>query len=420
VRFLRRLPLAILVAVLVVAAFSTGLAFLFFLVYLGLAVIGGSYLVARLGLADLEAGYALNRLHAHVGEVLRATYTVRSTSRIPKLWLEVRNPSTLPIPIPGRAFSLGPRGERSWIAKVPLARRGHFRVDPVEIRTGDPFGFFEANASVGGEQALVVYPRLEPIPRWRLQAVSMDGSRSRPVRTQQATPLATSVRAYAPGDGFNRIHWPSTARTGDILVKEFDLEQTADVWIVLDLQQSVQVGSGDDGTVEVGVRVAAAIAERAIEENRAVALTATGSRVTVLPPDRGPRQRQKILQILAAVEGDGTTPLAEALVAGLPMLRRGMSMIVITPATEPSWVRPLAMLRPRGVGCQVVWLDPPSYARRATELAGRAPGAAGAAADPAIAELEAAARNTRYQLAEFALAVYSVPPATPLSEVLVG
>ncbi|HYN47883.1 MAG TPA: DUF58 domain-containing protein, partial [Candidatus Nanopelagicales bacterium] len=367
---LRRLPFLIVATALVVAAFSTGAPFLFFLVYLGLAVLGGSYLVTRFGLSDLEAGYAVNQLHAHVGEVLRATYTLRSTSRVPKLWLEVHNPSTLPVPLPGRVISLGPHGERSWIAKVPLGRRGHFRVDPLQIRTGDPFGFFEASASVGHGLTLVVYPRLEPIPRWRLQAVSLEGSRSTPVRTQQTTPLATSVRPYAPGDGFNRIHWPSTARTGEIRVKEFDLEQTADVWIILDLQRAAQVGAGDAGTVEVGVRAAAAIAERAIEENRAVALTTTGSRVTVLPPDRGPRQRQKILQLLAAVDGDGSTPLVETLVAGLPLLRRGMSAIVVTSSTEPGWVRPLATLRPRGIGCQVIWLDPAVFARRAAETAG--------------------------------------------------
>jgi uncharacterized protein (DUF58 family) len=416
-QLLRRLPFLIVATALVVAAFSTGAPFLFFLVYLGLVVLGGSYLVTRFGLTDLEAGYAVNQLQAHVGEVLRATYTLRTTSRIPKLWLEVHNPSTLPVPLPGRAISLRPRGERSWIAKVPLTRRGHFRIDPLQIRTGDPLGFFEASATVGHGLTLVVYPRLEPIPRWRLQAVSLEGSRSTPVRTQQTTPLATSVRPYAPGDGFNRIHWPSTARMGEIQVKEFDLEQTADVWLVLDLHRAVQVGSGDDGTVEVGVRAAAAIAERAIEENRAVALTTTGSRVTVLPPDRGPRQRQKILQLLAAVEGDGTTPLLEALVSGLPLLRRGMSAIVITPSTEPGWVRPLATLRPRGIGCQVVWLDPAVYARHAAELDGRA-------ADPAVGEelaaLEQAARNTRHQVAEFDLRTHAVPPGVPLGEALVG
>jgi len=352
-----------------------------------------------------------------VGEVLRATYTLRSASRIPKLWLEVHNPSTLPVPLPGRAISLGPHGERSWIAKVPLGRRGHFRVDPLQIRTGDPFGFFEASASVGHSLTLVVYPRLEPIPRWRLQATSLEGSRSTPVRTQQTTPLATSVRPYAPGDGFNRIHWPSTARTGDIQVKEFDLEQTADVWIVLDLQRAAQVGVGDDSTVEVGVRAAAAIAERAIEENRAVAMTTSGSRVTVLPPDRGPRQRQKILQLLAAVEGDGSAPLLETLVAGLPLLRRGMSAIVITASTDPTWVRPLATLRPRGIGCQVIWLDPAVFARHAAEIDGSID-------DPAVqsglAERETASRNTRHHVAEFDIRVHAVPPGVPLGEVLVG
>ena len=414
---LRRLPFLIVATALVVAALSTGADFLFFLVYLGLAVLGGSYLVTRFGLLDLEAGYAVNQLHAHVGEVLRATYTLRSTSRIPKLWLEVHNPSTLPVPLPGRAISLGAHGERSWIAKVPLGRRGHFRVDPLQIRTGDPFGFFEASASVGHGLTLVVYPRIEPIPRWRLQAVSLEGSRSTPVRTQQTTPLATSVRPYAPGDGFNRIHWPSTARTGEIRVKEFDLEQTADVWIILDLQRAAQVGTGDDGTVEVGVRVAAAIAERAIEENRAVALTATGSRVTVLPPDRGPRQRQKILQLLAAVEGDGVTPLAETLVAGLPLLRRGMSALIITGSTEPGWVRPLATLRPRGIGCQVLWLDPAVYARRAAELEGTIDEPAVAAA---LAERQAAARNVGHHVAEYDIRTHAVPPGVPLGEVLVG
>jgi len=414
---LRRLPFLIVATALTVAAFSTGAPFLFFLVYLGLAVLGGSYLVTRFGLTDLEAGYAVNQLHAHVGEVLRATYTLRSASRIPKLWLEVHNPSTLPVPLPGRAISLGPFGERSWIAKVPLGRRGHFRVDPLQIRTGDPFGFFEASAAVGHGLTLVVYPRLEPIPRWRLQAASLEGSRSTPVRTQQTTPLATSVRPYAPGDGFNRIHWPSTARTGEIQVKEFDLEQTADVWIILDLQRASQVGVGDDGTVEVGVRAAAAIAERAIEENRAVALTTTGSRVTVLPPDRGPRQRQKILQLLAAVDGDGSTSLAEALVAGLPLLRRGMSAIVITASTEPGWVRPLATLRPRGIGCQVVWLDPAVFARRAAAIDGTT-GQPAIAAD--LAGRETAARNMRHQVAEFDIRTHPVPPGVPLAEVLVG
>ena len=417
-RFLRRLPLLAVAGILVVAAFSTGFAFLFYLVYLGVLVVGGSYLVTRNGLADLEAGYAVNQLQAHVGDQLRTTYTLRNTSRLPKLWLEVHNPSTLPIPLPGRAISLGTRRERSWVARVPLARRGHFRVDPLQIRTGDPFGFFEANASVGHGLTLVVYPRIERIPRWRLRAVSLEGSRSTPVRTQQTTPLATSIRPYAPGDAFNRIHWPSTARTGEIQVKEFDLEQTADVWLFVDLERRVQSGSGDDSSVEVAVRVAAAVAERALSENRAVGLTTTGAHIIHLSPDRGPRQRQKILNLLAAVDGDGSTPLVEALVAGLPLLRRGMSAVIVTPAAETAWVRPLATLRPRGIGAQVVFLDPHGFLRHEVVAAGRSIDAPNIAAE--LTSLDQGSRGVHHALAEFDVRTFVVPPAVPLGEVLVG
>src|SRR3990170_252755 len=322
---LRRLQLLVIGAILVIAAFSTGLPFLFYLVYLAIFVVGGSYIVPRLGLSDLEAGYAVNQLSGHVGDRLRVTYTLRNTSRIPKPWLEVHNPTSLPAGLPGRGASLGPETERSWLVRTPLIRRGHFRVEPLQIRTGDPFGFFESSAAVGTGVTVVVYPRVEALPLWKLPAANIDGSHAMPERTLQTSPLATTVRPWAPGDAFNRIHWKSTARHGDIHVKEFDLEQTADAWIVLDLDRGVQVGRGDESTVEVAVRAAASIADRAIRENRSVGLTVNAHRITQLPPDRGGRQHLKIMQVLAAVDGDSATPLSEALVATVPRIRRGMT-----------------------------------------------------------------------------------------------
>ena len=93
---LRRLQLLVIGAILVIAAFSTGLPFLFYLVYLAIFVVGGSYVLTRLGLSDLEAGYAVNQLSGHVGDRLRVTYTIRNTSRVPKPWLEIYNPTSLP------------------------------------------------------------------------------------------------------------------------------------------------------------------------------------------------------------------------------------------------------------------------------------------------------------------------------------
>jgi uncharacterized protein (DUF58 family) len=415
---IRRFQLFVIAAILLVAAFSTEEGFLFYLVYLATLVIGGSYILTRLGLADLEAGYAVSQLTGHVGDRLQVTYTLRNTSRMPKPWLEIHNPTTLPGGLPGRAITLGSRSERSWLVRAPLIRRGHFRIEPLQIRTGDPFGFFEASASVGQGIAVVVYPRIEKLPMWRLPAASIEGSHSAPERTLQATPLATTVRPYAPGDAFNRIHWRSTARHGEIQVKEFELEQTADAWIFLDLDRSAQAGRGEDSTVEVAVRVAASIADKALLENRAVGMTVNAHRMAILPADRGSRQHLKIMQLLAAVEGDGSTPLAESLIAAAGRLRRGMTAIVITPSLDPSWIRPIAALRTRGIGSVVVTLDAAAAdridrAERARQ--GERVSPLDAAADEQRAQRS---RALRHALSEYELRVHAVTPGASLAEAL--
>ncbi len=410
---IRRLQGLVIATVLIVAAFSTGFSFLFYLLYLAILVLGGSYVLVRLGLTDLEAGYAVSQLHGHVGDRMHVTYTLRNNSRLPKPWLEIHNPTTLPGGLPGRAIDLAARNERSWLIRAPLSRRGHFRIEPLHIRTGDPFGFFEAQATVGQGVGVIVYPRLEPLPSWRLPSASLEGSHASPQRTFQTTPLATTVRPYAPGDSMNRIHWRSTARHGEIQVKEFELEQTADAWIILDLQRSIQAGRGEESTTEAAIRAAAAIAAKALAENRAVGMTINAGRTVYLPPDRGGRQHQKVMQLLAAVEADSSVPLVETIVGSLGRLRRGMTAIVITASQDAAWVRPLAVLRARGVACVVVTLDAAAYARAAT------PADAVPPPPPDDGSPEATrARALRHALAEYQMRTYMITPGRPLGEVL--
>jgi uncharacterized protein (DUF58 family) len=416
----RKLQLVVAVAVLVIAAFSTALPFLFYLLYLAILVVGGSYVLVRMGLTDLEAGYSVSQLHGHVGDKLRVTYTLRNSSRIAKLWLEIHNPTTLPGGLPGRAITLAGRSERSWLIRVPMIRRGHFRIEPLHIRTGDPFGFFEASATVGQGVSVVIYPRLEPLPRWRLPAAQLEGAQVLPVRTLQTTPLATTVRPYAPGDSMNRIHWKSTARHGEIQVKEFDLEQTADAWIILDLQRGIQTGKGDESTVEAAVRAAASIADKALQENRSVGMTVNVARTAFLPPDRGSRQHLKIMQLLASVEADSNTPLVETLITTVGRLRRGMTAVVITASLDPSWVRPLAALRTRGVSCVVISVDAALF-DLAAHPAPTMTVEGGPELPPTEVDEETRKRQRalRHAMAEYELTNYTITPGRPLGEILV-
>jgi hypothetical protein len=126
------------------------------------------------------------------------------------------------------------------------------------------------------------------------------------------------------------------------------------------------------------------------------------------------------MQLLAAVEADSATPLVETLIASIGRLRRGMTAVIITASVDPTWVRPVAALRARGIGCVVVTLDAPSYAR--AEAAARADTTGTEVTpDPDRDATDAQrARALRHALAEYELKAFEIPPGRPLGEVLAG
>src|SRR4029453_2216810 len=113
---------------------------------------------------------------------------------------------------------------------------------------------------------------------------------------------------------------------------------TADAWIILDLQRGIQAGHGEESTTEAAIRAAASIADKALSEHRAVGMAVNAGRTASLPADRGGRQHQKVMQLLAAVDADSATPLVETVIASVGRRRRGMTAVVITAATEHSCV----------------------------------------------------------------------------------
>jgi uncharacterized protein (DUF58 family) len=359
--FSRHLRILFLATALVVAAFSTGLDFLFFLTYLAAAVGIGAWLFARRGLRDVRADYRVLNPRTHVGEVLQAIYRVENHDRFAKPWIECWNESTLAASLPGRVIGIPASSTRQWLAKVTLTRRGSYRLGPLRVRTGDPFGLFSSEMTVGAPTSVVVFPEVVALPHWRLPPSPIDGNAPMKRRYEAATPLVSGVRPYVHGDAINRIHWLSSARHGELHVKEFDMEQAADLWILLDLERGVHAGVGTDASVETAVIVAASIAMRTLADNRAVAMTASARRIQVHQPDRGPRVEQKLLHLLANVQADGANPLAEVLSATLPQLRRGMSLCIITGSTDRTWVRGLSALRRRGVAAIVILLNRASY-----------------------------------------------------------
>jgi len=414
---LKQLRFVFLGTVLVVAAFSTGISFLFFLMYLCAGLLLGAWFYARSGLRGVRAGYHVLNPRAHVGEVLQAVYRIDNTTRWNKPWIEVWNDSTLPTGLPGRAIGVQANSSRQWLAKITLTRRGSYRLGALRVRTGDPFGLFSSEMVVGQPTGVVVFPKIFDLPHWRLPPSPVDGSSPSRRRFEAATPLASTIRPYVYGDAINRVHWLSSARHGELQVKEFDLEQAADLWLLLDLDRSAHAGDGESSSVETAVSVAASIALRTLADNRAVGITASARRLQLLNPDRGTRVEQKILHLLANVQADGNQPLAEVVVATLPQLRRGMTLCIISGSTEREWVRALSGLRRRGVGVVVVLLDRHSFLPVTPVVDDAAPSEVDEGALKAVqAELAAC----RHALAEYDITTYPVAAGVSVPEILGG
>src|SRR5262249_8297796 len=140
-----------------------------------------------------------------------------------------------------------------------------------------------------------------------------------------------------------------------------------------------------------------------------------------LQPDRGGRQHLKIMQLLAAVDGDGTTPLTETLIAAVPRIRRGMTAVVITPSLDRTWIKPLSPLRARGGAGVVVSFVLGAYASFARDLDLRRRGQPSEPDDIEAAEhRRQQQRALRHALAEFDIDVHTVAPARALGEQLVS
>ena len=223
-----------------VAALVTGRDLYYHLTYLLIITLLLSLLWAWSAMRGLHLSRYTRASHAQVGRPLEERFSLRNTSWLPKLWVIIRDGSDLPNHHASRViYNLRPRREYSWMIRTLCERRGRFRLGPVVISSSDPLGLFEFRRELSQTSSVVVYPATVPVRSFPHPVGALPGGDALRRRTHHVTTNAAGVREYAPGDSFNRIHWPSTARKGQLIVKEFELDPMSDVWILLDMEWSV-------------------------------------------------------------------------------------------------------------------------------------------------------------------------------------
>lgn len=321
---------------------------------------------------------------AQVGQFLEEEFQLANLSALPKLWVEVRDHSTLPGHAASRVLGvLGGNQWRGWRVRTRCIERGRFALGPVTVKSGDPLGIYERERRIQNVNTLLVYPAIFALHDFPLPPTFMPGGEALRRRTHYVTTNAAGVRDYVMGDSINRIHWPTSVRRQRLIVKEFELDPMSDVWVAVDLQgaahvsplpaegewEAAQLPPLDDNapfqlpaeTEEYAISIAASVAEHFLQQGRLVGLVAHGKHREVISAERGERQRTKIMETLAVIRAEGEWPFDRVLQNEVLLLPRGSTIVAISASPDVAWAASVQRAARSGLRVVAIVIDRASF-----------------------------------------------------------
>lgn len=358
------------------------------LLYLSILLILLAWLLTRLSLRGIRVERQARSLRASVGDIFEEHFEITNGSYLPKLWLEVANETTIPYATGSRIITfLRSKQKRIYTSRTWLTNRGGFPLGPTNVASGDPFGIFRVSKNHPARSSLIVLPMMFPLTEFLTPPGLMPGGKAIRRKSIDVTPHASGVRDYVPGDPVKRIHWPTSIRRNQLMVKEFEQDPQAEVWLFLDTHKSAHISrSGQDyeappvddllllrrrtvklppSTLEYSISIAASLAHYFIGQRRAVGLvSALGHTFKVIPAERSERQEAKILEELAFLQAESTYTLPGLVTAQLGQLPQGSSAILITPMIWPELLLGVDSLQRRNLRPVVVLLMSQSFGSR--------------------------------------------------------
>lgn len=216
----------------------------------------------------------------------------RSEARV---YLRVENVSRLPTGLlmlqDQVPYVLGPRprfvldrmepgGRREVSYRVRSDLRGHYPLGPLQLRLTDPFGMCELTRSFHSSDCLVVVPKVEPLPAVRLPGEASGFGDGRPRSLALAGEDDVIPRGYRYGDDLRRVHWRSTARYGELMVRREEQQHRAHCTVLLDTRRAAYPGSGPDSPFEWAVTAAASVVVHLLARGYAVRLLTDAGTLT--------------------------------------------------------------------------------------------------------------------------------------------
>ncbi len=301
------------------------------------------------------------------GETITAWVVVENRKILPITWLRVIDPWPRALAPTDEAI-LSPSHREDcgelvnlyslhWFQRIErlyqlsLRQRGLYQVGPAELESGDLFGMYEISKRQETADRFTIFPELLPLAALHLPAQDPFGDRRSAHRLFDDPTQTRSIRPYLPEDGFRRIHWPATARSGELQVKEPQPISTRVMVICLNVATQPQYWLGvDQPRLEHLVKIAATLAYQGIQAGYAVGLVSNGSlahsdRPFQIAPGRSTDHLAQLLSALAAVTAFTNAPFESFLVQSLTKIPYGASLLVLSALLNPQLITSLFQLK---------------------------------------------------------------------------
>ncbi|MBW1779545.1 MAG: DUF58 domain-containing protein [Deltaproteobacteria bacterium] len=302
------------VFVLVIIMMSALLRVDFFFTILYLFV--GIYMVLRIWSDRITRNLFVQRdflTHAFVGDEIRVNLKIRNQSRLPIPWLMVNEAIHWRLATTSslrQVTSLKGKEDCGFTYRLKAKRRGYYKVGPTVVHTGDILGLrpdFRENLDA---DYLVVYPKIIPLVELGLPTHSPQAVLPAALPIFEDPAHITGIRGYNWGDNPRHIHWPATAITGKVMIKQFRPAVARESAIFLNLTRSDYTRRYREPAIELAITTAASLAYHILtKEKLPVGFYTTAMdpfhreiEYFQLPPVKEQHQLPQILDILARIE----------------------------------------------------------------------------------------------------------------------
>ncbi|NUP76726.1 MAG: DUF58 domain-containing protein [Nonomuraea sp.] len=302
----------------------------------------------------LSCARRLDPPRAEVGGEATVTLRLENVTRLPTGLLLIED--TVPYALGVRPrFVLDrveSRGVREIDYRVRSDLRGRYTIGPLSVRIADPFGLVELTRAFTISDTLVVTPQVVALPHVRLSGEWTGGGDSRTRSVAAAGDDDVAPREYRQGDDLRRVHWRSTARHGELMVRREEQQWQSRGALLLDTRRHAHRGEGPRSSFEVAVSAAASIGVHLAHEGLGLRLVTDQGAEHLT--DQG--LSYSLLDTLAVVRHSP----ARSLEMGVSALRQGGGdglIVAVLGALDPEEARELARLRHSGITGVAVLLD---------------------------------------------------------------